>query len=492
MESIYNINIDNADHEYDGQSIEAENKKNLNTIRAKHTEKIIKPNKTLNYPNFVHYYKTVGHNHLFQGNLVRIDNTLCIWNGKNWKVCEMNDFIDTASLAMKKLFDIPLVQSNCKEIFEYTQKTAGFIKQVSPINNREKAVVPFKNGTLHLTRDGFKFKNNEWCKEDYCRYCLPIDFGENILAWENYRDSMLDNYLKEFYTIEHINIIKYFFGSILVPYFNHQQTLIILGAAGSGKSSLTDCLKNVLSLESISYLAWDEFKEKFKIPLLVNSLLNIGDEIENDDISRKMNSALFKKLVSREMMLAEEKGMKPTPFLPIFRMLFTMNDLPAMKIDDAVLRRLLFVEVIKKPEKPDSNFRTKMAQQVEAMVAFMIDGARWFLDSNFESAIKPDARLLNQFVQENESTINLFIDDCLEIETDAEKQETMHIKSEKLYFAYARWLDRRLLKHGQMKEETFYKKFKQVLLSKKMDLYKKKGNVRGYHGIKIREEFDWD
>lgn len=123
---------------------------------------------------------------------------------------------------------------------------------------------------------------------------------------------------------------------------NHlRKTFFLVGDKKNGKSTYLTMLQNLLGRNNISSLDLRDLDERFMTAQLHGKLANIGDDIEEDFISR---TATFKKIATGNRLIVENKGDDPFEFEPYCKMIFSVNNPPRIKDPTgAVQSRLLMI-----------------------------------------------------------------------------------------------------------------------------------------------------
>ena len=147
------------------------------------------------------------------------------------------------------------------------------------------------------------------------------------------------------------------------------KAFILTGEKSNGKSTYLKMVKNVLGDKNISALDLKELGDRFSTAMMFGKLANIGDDI-GDDFLQGSQVAIFKKVVTGEMIKAERKGLDPFEFTPYTKLLFSANDIPRMRDKTgAVLRRLEIIPFNAVFDKNDPDFDTKIVDKLTSQDA---------------------------------------------------------------------------------------------------------------------------
>lgn len=116
---------------------------------------------------------------------------------------------------------------------------------------------------------------------------------------------------------------------------------ILVGDKNNGKSTFLHMVQSMLGKENYSALDLGELKDRFSTIMLYGKLANIGDDISSEYIA---DTSILKKMVTGEVIKAEQKGIPAINFAPYAMHIYSANDIPRMKDKTgAVLRRLLLI-----------------------------------------------------------------------------------------------------------------------------------------------------
>lgn len=210
-------------------------------------------------------------------------------------------------------------------------------------------------------------------------------------------------------------------------------SMFLTGEKSNGKSTFLQMLQDVLGIQNISTLGLDELDERFSVATMFGKLANVGDDI-SDDFLHGRAIAHFKKVVSGNMIKAENKGQDPFFYKPTVKLIFSANQIPRMKDrTGAVLRRMVIIPFNATFSKDDPDFdpyiawKLKDADVMEYLVRIGIEGLKRILENHgFTQSAKVDAEI-KEYTEYN-NPILLFLG---EIERDEIiNQETRLVHSQ--------------------------------------------------------------
>ena len=165
-----------------------------------------------------------------------------------------------------------------------------------------------------------------------------------------------------------------------------RKAFILTGGSRGGKSTYIAMLMKMLGEENTSALDLKELGDRFKTAELFRKLANLGDDIGDDFIG---DTAVFKKLVSGDRLMAERKGQDPFSFSNFSKLIFSANALPRVKDRaGAVIDRLIVIPFNAQFSKDDPDYRPfikyELCQRdaIERLICLGIEGLKRVLERN--------------------------------------------------------------------------------------------------------------
>ncbi len=153
---------------------------------------------------------------------------------------------------------------------------------------------------------------------------------------------------------------------------------ILVGEKHNGKSTYIHMVECMLGKENYSAVDMGELGNRFVTIMLYGKTANLGDDISNQYIS---DTSILKKLVTGEVVKAEEKGKPAINFVPYAMHIYSANDIPHMKDPTgAMLRRLLLIPLNGKFTKdtpgynPFIRYELGKAEHMEYFIQLALDG----------------------------------------------------------------------------------------------------------------------
>lgn len=212
-------------------------------------------------------------------------------------------------------------------------------------------------------------------------------------------------------------------------------SMFLTGEKANGKSTFLQMLQDVLGVSNTSNLGLDELDERFAPVTMFGKLANIGDDI-SDDFLHGRSIAHFKKIVSGNIIKAENKGQDVFFFKPFVKLIFSANQIPRMKDrTGAVLRRMVIIPFNATFSKNDPDYDPYIAWKLkdqavmEYLVKVGIDGLKRILENHdFTQSTKVDAEI-KEYTEYN-NPILLFLAETERDEIINQETKLVHSKYE--------------------------------------------------------------
>lgn len=177
-------------------------------------------------------------------------------------------------------------------------------------------------------------------------------------------------------------------------------SIFLTGEKANGKSTFLQMLQDVLGTQNVSALDLNELDERFSVATMFGKLANIGDDI-SDEFLHGRAIAHFKKVVSGNMVKAENKGQDAFFYKPTVKLIFSANQIPRMRDrTGAVLRRMVIIPFNATFTKDDPDYdpfiawKLKDRTVMEYLVKIGLEGLKRVLTNHgFTQSAKVDAEI---------------------------------------------------------------------------------------------------
>lgn len=240
------------------------------------------------------------------------------WTGTHWKFFEDEDIKQ-----IKRLIGELIGDSRTARRIESVYKLLLVELDPPPVDlwKHRPNIINFKNFCIKVV--DHELQKFEHDKNDYCTYCLDLEFDEN----SNTVNQKLIDFLSNAFgddedAAEKIHAIQELFGACLLP--RYPRIYLLHGVPAAGKSTIIKILEGLLGQDNISRVSPSSMGG-FRLNEMVNKLANVVHDI---DTKRKLNDEILKMVEDGAVVSVDRKYQKPitakTPMLHIY----ACNDLP--------------------------------------------------------------------------------------------------------------------------------------------------------------------
>ena len=334
-------------------------------------------------------------------NIIKLNGKLYIYRDGIYE--SGDEYIEAAMIE-----HIPnLTQSKRKEVLAYLNLV---VKKESILADAN--LIAFNNGVYNLADGSF----NEFSPEYIITNKIPHNYNPDA------KSELLDKVIRKL-SCEDDSVEKLLLQSVGYCFYRRNElrkSFFLLGEKRNGKSTFLDMVGNLLGEDNTSNLDLCEIGDRFRTAELTGKLANIGDDINDEWIS---NTAVFKKVVSGDVITVERKGKDPYKLRSFAKFFFSANSLPRLgrgKDSRAVLDRLVIIPFDAKFSKEDPDYdpfiKYKLREEdvMEALIAKAIPALKDVLiDQEFEHCDKV-TKNLDEFEKSNNPILEFYeeIDEC--------------------------------------------------------------------------------
>lgn len=251
-----------------------------------------------------------------------------------------------------------------------------------------------------------------------------------------------------------------------------RKAFFLVGDKKNGKSTFLQLLGYLLGDGNLSFLGLDDLGDRFRTAEIVGKLGNIGDDIDDDFISK---TGIFKKVVSGSEILVERKGQDPFKTKPYCKFSFSCNDTPKFKDrTGAVKDRLVFIPFNATFSKDDADFdpfiisKLMKPEVAEYLIQIGLDGLVRVLKNKAFTETAEGNKELEAFDERNNPIIKF----CKELTIDDVENKVI----QDLFVRYLLWCEEEgCLKLGKGEFTKFINK-----------TFDTKSEPRGIEGKRVR------
>lgn len=278
------------------------------------------------------------------------------------------------------------------------------IRDNTPVSSPD--LIAFKNGIYNLQTGELQPFNPAYVIINK----IPWNYNSN--ATSSVVDTVLDNISCGDSSIR--QLLEEMVGYTMYRRNELGKAFILTGGGKNGKSTFLTMIKRMLGMENISALDMKKLGDRFSTVMLFNKLANIGDDISDDFLA---DPSEFKKIVTGELIDAEQKGQPKFQFEPYAKMMFSANSIPRIgkgRDSAAVLRRLVIIPFNATFDKTKADFNSYIIdslsspEAMEYMIKLGIDGLKRVLtNQEFTTSEKVQAEI-DDFAITNNPVLGFF------------------------------------------------------------------------------------
>lgn len=288
--------------------------------------------------------------------IITIEQLLKLAEKNKWGICKNQDFIYLYNGAYWKEIDKEAFQKFLGEAAEkmsvskFTARHFQFRERLfkqfistaylpTPHENNDKVLINLRNGTFEIDKNG-KTKLRPANQKDFLTYQLGFDYQPEATA------PMFETYLNRVLPDKDIqNILAEYLGFVFIKQSSKtlklEKMLVLYGTGANGKSVFFEIVNALLGSENVCSYSLQELTDHsgYYRAMIANKLVNYASEING-----KMETDIFKKMVSGEPLPARLPYGKPMSLEQYARLIFNCNELPKdVEHTNAYFRRFLII-----------------------------------------------------------------------------------------------------------------------------------------------------
>lgn len=340
--------------------------------------------------------------------LCKNHDSIYLYNGTFW--AEINKetfqkFLGEASEQMKvPKFSARFYQFR-EQLFKQFLATAYL---PTPGSNKNLVLINLQNGTFEISPQGTKLRPFD--RSDFITYQLPFEYNRQAKAplFETYLNRVLPDKECQKVLAEYLGYVFIKHGSNTLK---EEKVLILYGTGANGKSVFFEIVTAMFGSENVSNYSLQSLTEEkgFYRAKIGNKLVNYASEI-----SGKLQTDLFKNMVSGEPVEACLKYGQPFSMRQYAKFIFNCNELPKdVEHTKAYFRRFLIIpfDVTIPEHEQDKQLHTKIIEkELSGVFNWVLEGLNRLLKQKRFSECKAAQKSLEQYKNESNS-IKLFMDE---------------------------------------------------------------------------------
>lgn len=329
-----------------------------------------------------------------------------VYNGAYWKEVsreELKAFLGKAAIKM----GIPELEAGYhlfRADLEKQFMSEGYLAK--PNRTNDEVLINLSNGTLVITPHSQKLKDFD--KNDFLTYQLKfsLDGDATFPIFDRYLDRVLPDKGLQM-------ILAEFMGYVFVnhSHLKLEKALVLFGYGANGKSVFFEIMDALLGPEHIS---------NFSLLALTNEngyyRAKIGNKLLNyaSEISTRMDSTIFKQLVSGEPVDARLPNQNPFIIRDYAKLIFNTNELPKnVEQNEAFFRRFIIVPfdiTIPENERDPELAKKIIESEMPGILNWVLAGLKRLLEKKKFSHSDLVQKAVNNYRQQSDS-VQLFIGD---------------------------------------------------------------------------------
>jgi len=364
--------------------------------------------------------ENVGKKHFLVCSIEQILKTAKL---NNWGICKHLSFVYLYNGAYWCLFDNSELQEFLGEAAEkmgvdkfdarHYQFREQLNKQFLAVANLSKpdlkndtVLINLKNGTFEISPLNQFLRPPK--REDFLTYQLPFEYNPNAKApyFFDYLNKVQPDIQRQHILAEYL---AYIF--IKTSFLKLEKTLLLYGSGANGKSVFFEIVNAMLGAENVSCFSLQNLTNDngYFRAMLGNKLVNYSSEING-----RLETAIFKQLVSGEPVEARLPYGDPFTVTNYAKLIFNCNELPKdVEQTNAFFRRFLIIPFdITIPEREQDKELSKkiIVNELSGVFNWVLAGLdRLLIQKNFTQSEVVNKQL-EEYKKQSDSVL-MFLDD---------------------------------------------------------------------------------
>jgi putative DNA primase/helicase len=355
--------------------------------------------------------------------VLSVENALKVAEDNRWGLCKNHDFIylyngSFWSEVDKETFQKFLGEASEKMgVAKYSARFYQFREQLfkqflstgylpTPEQDNKTVLINLLNGTFEISPKG-ETKLRPFDHSDFITYQLPFEHNPQAKAplFEAYLNKVLPDADSQKVLAEYLGYIFIKNGGLL----KLEKALILYGTGANGKSVFFDVINALLGSENVSSYSLQSLTNDngYFRAKISNKLLNYASEING-----KLETALFKQLVSGEPVEARLPYGQPFLLKQYAKMIFNCNELPKdVEQTHAYFRRFLIIpfDVTIKDHEKDSQLSNKIIDsELSGVFNWVLEGLTRLLEQKRFTECKASQQAVDKYKVESDS-VQMFL-----------------------------------------------------------------------------------
>ena len=278
----------------------------------------------------------------------------------------------------------------------------------TPPGDNKKVLINLQNGTFEISPQGTKLRPFD--RSDFITYQLPFEYNPQVKAplFEAYLNKVLPDLERQRVLAEYLGFVFIKHGSNTLK---EEKALILYGTGANGKSVFFEIVTAMFGRQNVSNYSLQSLTEEkgFYRAKISNKLVNYASEING-----KLETSLFKAMVSGEPVEACLKYGQPFTMEDYAKFIFNCNELPKdVEHTNAYFRRFLIIpfDVTIPEHEQDKNLHAKIIEkELSGVFNWVLQGLNRLLEQRRFSDCEAAQKAVEQYKFESNS-VQMFLNE---------------------------------------------------------------------------------
>jgi len=354
--------------------------------------------------------------------------TIYLFNGCYWSEVDKELFEKFLSEAAEKMGVGKFTAKHFTfqdKLFKQFNATA-YLQKPEPESN--KVLINLQNGTFEVS--GKNSILRPFKQTDFLTYQLPFKYNPEAKApmFQAYLDKVLPDVTKQ-------KVLAEYLGYVFMKQGNEslklEKALILYGSGANGKSVFYEIVNALLGSQNISSYSLENLTNEngYYRAKIGNKLVNYASEING-----KLESSIFKQLVSGEPVGARLPYGEPFELKDYAKLIFNCNELPKdVEHTNAYFRRFFIIpfDVTISAKERDTQLSNKIIkEELSGVFNWVLDGLNRLLEQKNFTECEAANTILNEYRTQSDS-VQMFLNENEFIPTSTE-----YVLIKELYILY--------------------------------------------------------
>ncbi len=357
--------------------------------------------------------------------VLSIENVIKVAEKNRWGLCKNHDFIYLYNGTYWAEIDKETFQKFLGEATEkmgvakFSARFYQFREQLykqflgtaylpTPETDKDTVFINLQNGTFEIKPQGTELR--PFNRTDFITYQLPFEYNPQATAplFEQYLNRVLPDKDRQ-------KVLAEYLGFVFIKHGNNrlkeEKALILYGTGANGKSVFFEVVNALIGMENISHFTLENLtntRGEYRAQI-ATKLVNYASEING-----KLESAIFKQIVSGEPIEARALYGQPYTIKQYAKLIFNCNELPKdVEHTNAYFRRFLIVpfDVTIPPHEQDKQLHTKIIEsELSGVFNWVLEGLNRLLKQKRFTECEAVQKAVEQYKNQSDS-VKMFVDE---------------------------------------------------------------------------------